>query len=598
MLINFDMEQHELKDLTIALFKQACEQFDFPAGIAIQAYLLNGERDASDLIEWSKRTGKQITVRLIKGAYWDYETIHAEQMGWPSPVWRTKGQTDASFERMTKLFVDTIPTSADVGGIKLAIGTHNARSIAHALALLRARGLPDSALEIQMLHGMADELKGAIVDSGLRLREYVPIGALIPGMAYLVRRLLENTSNESWLRAGFMDGATPEQLLSKPSPGGASPAVAADGGQGPRYTNEPHRDWSQREVRGKFAAAVGAASVPNVLNDATLQQAGDAVTRAAAAFSKWRDTPAAERAAVLTRAAAIMRSRRDELAVIEVRESAKALGGSGRGRLRGDRLLHVLRAQAPKLFEPQRLGHFAGELNEQWHQPRGVAVVISPWNFPLAICCGMTVAALVTGNTTIVKPAEQTPGIAKIMCDILWEAGTPRDVLQFLPGTGETVGAALVRDPRVALIAFTGSKAVGLDIIRAAGVTGDKQPFVKRVICEMGGKNAIIVDSSADLDEAVLGVRQSAFSYAGQKCSACSRVIVLDDVHDLFLKRLVESTRSLVVGDPLDPATDVGPVIDEDAAKKILEYIEIGKREGTPELAPRLASAPRRGHAA
>jgi RHH-type proline utilization regulon transcriptional repressor/proline dehydrogenase/delta 1-pyrroline-5-carboxylate dehydrogenase len=142
-----------------------------------------------------------------------------------------------------------------------------------------------------------------------------------------------------------------------------------------------------------------------------------------------------------------------------------------------------------------------------------------------------------------------------------------------------------VRNPRVAIIAFTGSKAVGLDIIRAAGVTSDDQRFVKKVVCEMGGKNAIIVDTSADLDEAVLGVRQSAFSYAGQKCSACSRVIVLDDIHEAFLRRLVESTRSLVVGDPLDPATDVGPVIDDEAAKKIREYVEIGKLEGKLELA-------------
>ena len=203
----------------------------------------------------------------------------------------------------------------------------------------------------------------------------------------------------------------------------------------------------------------------------------------------------------------------------------------------------------------------------------------------MAICCGMTVASLVSGNTAIVKPAEQTPGSANRLCEILWQAGVPRDVLQFLPGKGETVGAALVRDRRVAIIAFTGSKAVGLDILRAAGVTPDDQPFVKKVVCEMGGKNAIIVDSSADLDEAVLGVRQSAFSYAGQKCSACSRAIVLSDVHDNFLRRLVESTRSLVVGDPTDPATDVGPVIDEEAAAKIRSYIEIGKTEGRLELA-------------
>jgi RHH-type proline utilization regulon transcriptional repressor/proline dehydrogenase/delta 1-pyrroline-5-carboxylate dehydrogenase len=196
----------------------------------------------------------------------------------------------------------------------------------------------------------------------------------------------------------------------------------------------------------------------------------------------------------------------------------------------------------------------------------------------------MTTAALVTGNTVIVKPAEQTPGIAKAMCEILWQAGVPRDALQFLPGKGETVGAALVRDPRVAIIAFTGSKAVGLDILKAAGITPEDQPFVKKVVCEMGGKNAIIVDASADLDEAVLGVRQSAFGFAGQKCSACSRAIVVESAHDAFLHRLVESTRALVIGDPMHPGTDVGPVIDMEAAEKIRAYIEIGRSEATHAL--------------
>ncbi len=607
VLINFDMEQHELKDLTIALFQRACEQIDFPAGLAIQAYLRSGEEDAMRIIEWAKRIGRQVTVRLIKGAYWDYETIHAEMMGWPSPVWARKVETDACFERMTKLFVDAMPTQANQGGVKLALGTHNARSIAHALALVRNRGLPDSALEVQMLHGMADELKGAVVDSELRLREYVPIGQMIPGMAYLVRRLLENTSNESWLKAGFMDGATEEKLLAAPQsnlplPGalgrgqgrGANVQGANDGpspqpspqstGEREKFRNEPWRDWSEAEVRQRFAVALKQVEVPVVANDSTVEQANEAVARAAGAFPSWRDTDPQVRARVLREAANGMRSRRDELSGIVAKESGKTWAESDADVCEAIDFCEFYAHHAPRLFVPERLGRFVGELNEQWHEPRGVAVVISPWNFPLAICCGMTTAALVTGNTVIVKPAEQTPGIARVMCEILWQAGAPRDVLQFLPGKGETVGAALVRDPRIALIAFTGSKAVGLDILKAAGVTPDDQPFVKKVVCEMGGKNAIIVDSSADLDEAVLGVRHSAFSYAGQKCSACSRVIVLEDVHDMFLSRLIEATRSLNVGDPLDPATDVGPVIDDEAAQKIRTYVEIGQSEGKLEL--------------
>jgi RHH-type transcriptional regulator, proline utilization regulon repressor / proline dehydrogenase / delta 1-pyrroline-5-carboxylate dehydrogenase len=259
---------------------------------------------------------------------------------------------------------------------------------------------------------------------------------------------------------------------------------------------------------------------------------------------------------------------------------------------------YYARMAAP-LFERERMGRFIGELDEQWYQPRGVAVVISPWNFPLAICCGMTTAALVTGNTVIVKPAEQTPGIASVMVDILHEAmknsGVPqalaRDVLHFCPAPGETTGAALVRDPRIALIAFTGSKAVGLDILQAAGVTPSQQEHVKKVICEMGGKNAIIVDTSADFDEAVIGVRNSAFGFQGQKCSACSRVIVVDPQGEdgpaitQFTHRLVEATRALVVSDPIQPGTDMGPVIDAEALAKIQSYVELGKKECKPELA-------------
>lgn len=593
--INFDMESHAFKDLTILLFQRACEAIQFPAAIAIQAYLKSGEQDAQKIIDWSKRTGRQVGVRLIKGAYWDYEVINAEQKGWPIPVWETKAQTDACFERMSAQIIAQTPRRANEGGVKLALGSHNARSIAHALAHLRANDLPDNALELQMLHGMADELKAACVEMNLRLREYVPVGEMIPGMAYLVRRLLENTSNESWLKAGFLDNASEDKLLAAPvvvarqkasSPAARhmlSRAVTGLADDQPFFTAAV-RDWADFAQRDRFAQAIAASKVPAVLNDATIKQAHDAVSQAVEAFPAWRDADPRQRAAVLLRAAEIMRLRRDELSGVMIREAGKPWSEADADVCEAIDFCEYYAREAIPLFSPERLGRFVGELNEQWYQPRGVCVVISPWNFPLAICCGMTVAALVTGNTVIVKPAEQTPGIAKILCEILWQAGAPREVLQFLAGQGETVGASLVRDPRVAIIAFTGSKAVGLDIIKAAGVTPDEQGFVKKVICEMGGKNAIIVDASADLDEAVIGTRQSAFGFAGQKCSACSRVIVVESAHDAFLHRLIEATKTLVVDDPMNPATDVGPVIDQEAAEKIRAYIEIGRQEARHEL--------------
>jgi len=659
VFVNFDMEQFALKDLTIELFQRCCEKVVFHAGLAMQAYLRSGEDDARRVCEWATRTGRIVTVRLVKGAYWDYQVINAEQQGWPCPVWPTKRQTDACFERMTDIFLDACPLgipalragsspqqssgsqTPTAGGVKLALGSHNARSIAYALAGMHRRNLPQAAIELQMLHGMADQLKYAAAEMGLRIREYVPVGEMIPGMAYLVRRLLENTSNESWLKAGFLDNADVPRLLASPHDPGTrtrpsagialeaggkstgtdpnkhklSPAVEGVG-DGRPFFNEPMRDFSQRDTRTAFAAALAAAIVPQVANTITPAVARKMVEKAHSAFPLWRDQDPLKRCAVLIKAAAVMRTRRDELSAVMIREAGKTWREADADTCEAIDFCEYYARLAVPMFVRERLGKFIGELDEQWYQPRGVAVVISPWNFPLAICCGMTVAALVMGNTVIVKPAEQTPGIAKLMCDILQEAllsvlsgpGIPpdstRNILHFCPAPGETTGAALVRDPHVALIAFTGSRDVGLDILHAAAPaspfaapaspfaapaatpTADFPHHIKRVICEMGGKNALIIDTSADLDEAVLAVRHSAFGFQGQKCSACSRLIVVDPEGEHgpaitnVIRRLVEATRALVIGDSARPGTDIGPIIDAESQAKILGMIAVARHEG------------------
>ena len=598
-LVNFDMEQYALKDLTLELFMRCCEAVDFNAGLALQAYLRSASSDAQRLIDWSRRVDRLVTVRLIKGAYWDAEVAGAELSGWPCPLWTDKRQTDATFERVADQLLAACPREVTRGGIKLALGSHNARSIAHVLARARSLELPDSAIELQMLRGMADELKfAAAEDLGLRMREYVPVGELVPGMAYLVRRLLENTSNESWLLGGMADDADPAKLLADPAKTATDTgpsminsekhalSAAVEGvGDGRPFFNEPLRDFARDDQRAAFAASIQRSTLSPPPSDASVADVARVIGAAASAFDRWRDVDPHNRAAVLTRAASTMRGRRDELSALMICEAGKTWEEADADVCEAIDFCEYYAREAVPLFAPRRLGRFTGELDETIYQPRGVCVVISPWNFPLAICCGMTVAALVTGNTVVVKPAEQTPRIARVLCEILWAAGAPRDVLHYLPGPGETLGAALVRDPRVTTIAFTGSKAVGLDILAAAGLTGDDQSSVKRVVCEMGGKNAIIIDTSADLDEAVLGVRHSAFAFAGQKCSAASRAIVLDACYDRFLHRLIEATKALTVGDPLDPGTDVGPVIDAAAKAKIRDYVKIGEQEGTLSLA-------------
>ncbi|MFO0858053.1 MAG: proline dehydrogenase family protein [Phycisphaerales bacterium] len=631
VFVNFDMEHHELKDFTIELFQRCVEKVDFQAGLAMQAYLKSGVEDARRMCEWAKRKGKVISVRLVKGAYWDAETIKAEMNGWPCPVWPQKWQTDACFERMTEVFLDATPrTKSDVssGGVKLALGSHNVRSISAALAGLEARNLPRSAIELQMLHGMADQLKYASAEMELRMREYVPVGEMIPGMAYLVRRLLENTSNESWLKAGFLENADVGALLRIPAPPASStgllpvsdvkqgrsperhmltPAVEGVGDDRPFFT-EPFRDFSEKHQRDAFATAIARATVPKVLNNKTPEDAKQMVARAHAALPKWRAIDPRVRAKVLTESARLMREQRDGLAGVMIREAGKTWKEADADVCEAIDFCEYYARLAVPMFERNRLGRFIGELDEVVYQPKGVAVVISPWNFPLAICCGMTSAAIVTGNPTIVKPAEQTAGIASIMFDIFMQAMSKsavpadlaKDVLQFCPAPGETTGAALVRDPKVALIAFTGSRDVGLDILNASA---PPSPFaqatpslrhsvtsslthVKHVVCEMGGKNALILDTSADLDETILAVRHSAFGFQGQKCSACSRVIVVDEqgpdgpAMQQFCRRITEATKALGIGDPLHPGTDIGPVIDEEAGNKIRGFIERAKKSG------------------
>ena len=350
--VNFDMEQHFLKDLTLDLFERACEENGFHAAVALQAYLRSGEEDARRIVAWTKRSGRQVTVRLIKGAYWDSEVVHAERMGWPVPVWRDKRATDACFERMTDLLLAAAPRRPGDGGVRLAIGSHNVRSIAHGLALTRRYDLPETAIEIQMLYGMADSLKAAAIERGLRVRQYVPIGEMIPGMAYLVRRLLENTSNQSWLRAGFFGNVPEEQLLACPQtpeaqrnecggislpstssgPVSSTPTAAAscddssrekerhqlspavEGlGDGRPFFNEPQHDFSDPAQRERFASAVWSAETPSVHPVATAGEVDGAIARSLAAFPAWSDRDAIGRSAIVIRAAAEMRDRRDEL---------------------------------------------------------------------------------------------------------------------------------------------------------------------------------------------------------------------------------------------------------------------------------------------
>ena len=612
--VNVDTEQYRHKELTLRILRDLLREPEFAAyphvGIAIQTYLFDALDDLLGLAQLAKDRGTPLTIRLVRGAYWAEERIVNAQYGWPIPVFESKAETDAMFERCTEALLDAYPH------LLPAFGTHNARSVAHAMVSARQRGLPPRALEFQLLYGMAEALQTAIA-SYERLRIYTPVGELTAGMGYLVRRLLENASSQSWLFEMFEERAPTSELLAAPGvtppagpPSTTIPRVRLSDVPGP-FRNVPDtpfhtaRGWQDlataiQQLRARLPDTCGPLVGGEYVNSAQRQPSVNparpdevicdvgladidltrqAIEAARQAFPAWRDRPARERAQVLFDAVAIMRRERHDLAAIEILEEAKPWREADADVSEAIDYLDYYAREATALGSPQQLLSVPGEYNDYRYQPRGVAAIIAPWNFPLAIPAGMTTAALVTGNTVILKPAGPAPLIAARLVDILCRAGAPPGVVQFLPGPGSAVGATLVEHPDVALIAFTGSREVGLWIVEKAGQTKEGQRGIKKVIAEMGGKNAIIVDDDVDLDQAILGIVRSAFGYAGQKCSACSRVIALDAIHDRLVSRLVEATRSLRVGPAEDPATFVPPVITAEAKAGIERYIEIGRGE-------------------
>ncbi len=616
--VHFDMEQYAYKDLTFSILKNLLMEEEFRSrtdiGMTVQAYLRESQKDLEGIIEWVKLRGYPVSVRLVKGAYWDQETIKSMQNDWPQPVYNDKAATDANFERLTQLMLENHQY------IYSAIGSHNVRSQARAIAIAETLNVPRRAFEMQVLYGMGDQLAKALVQKGYRVRMYCPYGDLLPGMSYLIRRLLENTANSSFVRQSS-ENRPVEELLSAPKDNPNSNIFET---WKPVFPNAADTDFSNAALRDKGLRAlemvrqqlgqtyqplingqyVNTAQMVDSVNPSnpseivgkvgliSVEQAETAIQAAKAAFPAWRHTPVRQRAGVLRKAAELFEQRRAELCAWMAFEVGKPLH---QGDAEVSEAIDFCRYYADEMERLDQGYQYdtAGETNRYNYQPRGISVIISPWNFPLAIPVGMTVASLVTGNCTLLKPAEVSSVIAAKITEVLVEAGIPAGVFQFVPGKGSTVGSYMVQHPDVHMITFTGSQEVGCRIYAEAALLKPGQKHLKRVIAEMGGKNAIIVDESADLDQAVAGVVYSAFGYTGQKCSACSRVVVLEPVYEAFVKRLTEAVRSLNVGNAVLPSTQVGPVIDANAQQKIKEYIEIGKQEA--ELAIQVA-APETGY--
>ncbi len=536
-----DMETRQHKSINLEVFRRLRSEYaSYPhLGIAIQSYLRETDEDLSFILGWMREHGLPSSIRLVKGAYWDYERAHAIQNGWPPPVYSARPETDAAFERHVRLILK----ESDI--CYLACGSHNIRSIAAAMEAAKELGVPEARYEFQVLYGMAEPVRNALLKRAARVRLYCPYGEMVPGMAYLVRRLLENTANQGFLRRLFDEYANSEELLQDPALTAPPPLVDPSSPSSPSiekqrqekyielppFENQPSSDFARRDERESFPRAIALVrsnlgkdyalyiNGKDVITDDILPsinpanpdevigrvcQAGkveaeEAIRAAQAAFSSWRDSSPRQRAAYLLKAAAILRSRRHEFAAWQVLEIGKQWDQASADVAEACDFLEYYAREMVRLGTPLRLKSPPGEENIYLYEPRGVTLVIAPWNFPLAISAGMISAAIVSGNPVVYKPSPLTPVIGHHLVEIFHDAALPPGVFNYVPGRTETIAEFLVDHAAVSTIAFTGSTQVGLRIIERAAKVQPGQIQVKRVICEMGGKNAIIVDDDADL---------------------------------------------------------------------------------------------------
>ncbi len=589
--LTMDAEEAERLETTLDVFAAVLSDRQLAGwdglGLAIQAY----QKRAIALVDWvaalARSTGHRIPTRLVKGAYWDTEIKLAQVHGLADyPVFTRKAATDVSWIACARRMLD------HEDAIRPAFATHNALSLATILELAGERDL-----EMQRLHGMGEALYESVVGAECPVRVYAPVGTHEDLLAYLVRRLLENGANTSFVHR-LVDPAVPEDaIVADPADRlraapGRNPRIPLPRDLYPDRKNSAGLDFSDRKLLSALSADLqkqiarprhcgGSGPAREIrdpsdrrrsigtAHDATAAEADAALAILAGNWRGWDEAGGRRRAEALDRAADLIEGARAELLFLLAREAGRTLpDGMAEIREAAD-FCRWYAARAREQFGSEReLPGPTGERNTWALGGRGVFAAISPWNFPLSIFVGQVAAALAAGNAVAAKPAEQTPLVAARAVALLHEAGVPKQVLQLVVGDG-SIGAMLVADPRIAGIAFTGGTDTAQAIARALATRpGPIIPF----IAETGGVNAMIVDSSALPEQVVTDALASAFGSAGQRCSALRLLCVQDDVADRVLTMLAGAAETLTIGDPLDPATDVGPVIDADAQARLLAY--------------------------
>lgn len=615
--ICLEMGTSRCRELTLEIYRRLLTEFkSYPhIGLTLQAYLHQSQSDLEKLLRWAREKELKISIRLVKGAFRDTEVALSDRWGREPEVFSRKAETDANFEHLARLIL----RNSDLA--YLACASHNLRSCAAVLESAAELGVPEDRYEFQLQYGMAEPIRSGLLSTGARVRLYTPCGDLVTGIRYLVLRLLENTSNDSFLRRSFVESIPVEELLADPGaqprplnlpvtqkpsqPTGGASRLAA-------FAIEPSADFTRAAHKKSMEQALGQVrrqlgrSYPLFIDGHEIhtqahfisknpaqpgevigricqsdqQESRAAIVAAKQALPAWRASSPAARVQILFSVAALARRRIWELAAWQVFEIGKQWDQAHADITEGIDYLEYYGREMLRLTELKHLSG-PGEVNSYHWEPRGVCVVIAPWNFPFAISCGMLAAALATGNTLVFKPSSLTSVTGHLLTRLFREAGLPSGVLNTLPGRGETVGNLLLEHPAVSLVAFTGSLETGLKILERTGKLRPEQQQIRRVVLALGGKNAIIIDEDADFDEAIPAVLQSAFGFAGQKCSACSRLIILDRIYDAFVQRLIRAAGALKIGPPEDPSCIIGPVADGVRQKRIYDYIEIGKNEGT-----------------
>ena len=542
-------------------------------GLAVQSYQTRALAVVDEVARIAKTHGLRFMVRLVKGAYWDGEVKRAQEAGLPGyPMFTHKEHTDISYLACAARLVSHHEV------IYPQFATHNAGTIAAILQMARTAG---AAFEMQRLHGMGEGVYREVMsearsDGLVPCRVYAPVGEHRDLLAYLVRRLLENGANSSFVHQLADEMVSADTLLASPLAAAKPPTLPLPRDlYGASRANSTGADLACTAMRASLDAAVATTVVPTVAMASTAD-VSSAMGRLQAGFGAWSSRPVAERAAILRQAADLLDARLPAYCGLLVKEAHKTLGDCVSEVREAVDFCRYYADTAEARLGDQALPGPTGESNVLRLHGRGVFVCISPWNFPLAIFAGQVVAALVAGNTVAAKPAEQTPAVAKAFVALLREAGVPADAVALLHGLGETVGAALVAHPLTAGVCFTGSTQVARIINRTLAA---KDTAIVPLIAETGGLNAMVVDSTALPEQVIDAVVQSAFRSAGQRCSALRLLCVHEGIADGVIAMLRGALAELNVGDPALLATDVGPVIDDDAFAGISGHVQRLKRE-------------------